>query len=227
MWSYVLIPVAGSALGAAYTSIWPPSGKVVSAFQHFAAGVVFYAAAGELLPDATRRPLVWPIVIGGAIGIIVMLALRAATEKAEEGPTGLIAASAFDALIDGIVLGLGFNAGQQQGLVLAIALGIEFLFLGLSIAGAFAKDASRKLVIGATIGVSLGVPLGSLVALPIGNWSEPYRMGAFTFGLIALLYLVTEELLTEAHEKPETSWAVAMFFIGFLALTVLDQALRS
>jgi ZIP family zinc transporter len=34
-----------------------------------------------------------------------------------------------DALIDGLVLGLGFNAGQQQGTLLAIALAIEFLFL--------------------------------------------------------------------------------------------------
>ena len=42
-----------------------------------------------------------------------------------------------------------------------------------------------------------------------------------------LLYLVAEELLTEAHEKPETSWGMAMFFLGFLALIVLDQALRS
>ena len=65
--------------------------------------------------------------------------------------------------------GLVFNAGQQQGLVLAIALAVEFLFLGLSIAGAFGKNSSRLLVIGTTAGIALGVPLGSLIAPPIGS----------------------------------------------------------
>ena len=53
------------------------------------------------------------------------------TEGAEEASTGLIATSALDALVDGLVLGLGFNAGQKQGTLLASALAIEFLFLGL------------------------------------------------------------------------------------------------
>jgi len=227
MWFYVFIPVGVAALGAIYTSVWPPSDKMVNAFQHFAAGVVFYAAAGELLPDATQRPWIWPIIIGGVLGITVMLLLRHFTEKAKQGPAGLLAASGFDAVIDGIVLGLGFSAGQHQGLLLAIALAIEFLFLGLSIAGAFNRKTSRWLVIGGTVSVSLGVPLGSLLALPIGTWPLSYRMAAFAFGLVALLYLVAEELLAEAHEKPETNWGTTMFFVGFLALTVLDQALRS
>jgi ZIP family zinc transporter len=37
----------------------------------------------------------------------------------------------------------------------------------------------------------------------------------------ALLYLVTEELLVEAHEVAETPWAAAMFFAGFLLFLVL------
>lgn len=48
---------------------------------------------------------------------------------------------------------------------------------------------------------------------------------AFAFGLIAFLYLVTEELLTEAHKNPETAWGAASFFVGFLALTVLNQVI--
>lgn len=226
MWYFVFIPVVVSVLGAVGTLLWPPRPKVVGAVQHFAAGVVFYAAAGELLPDATRRPLIWPVVLGGAIGIGVMLLLRRFTQQTEEGSVGLVAASAVDALMDGIVLGLGLSAGQQQGLLLAIALAVEFLFLSLSLAGAFGQGRSRWLAIGTTAGVSLGVPLGSLIAIPIAPLPAPARMTAFAFGLIALLYLVAEELLVEAHEKPETSWAVAAFFVGFLALMVLDQALR-
>lgn len=48
------------------------------------------------------------------------------------------------------------------------------------------------------------------------------REGVISFGQAALLYLVTEELLVEAHEVKETLPATAMFFIGILALIVLD-----
>ena len=42
------------------------------------------------------------------------------------------------------------------------------------------------------------------------------------FGAAALLYLVTEELLVEAHEVPDTPLLTAMFFVGFLALFILE-----
>lgn len=112
-----------------------------------------------------------------------------APERYEEGPTGLIAASALDALIDGLVLGLGFNAGAKQGLLLAIALAIEFLFLALSIAGAFAKGRSRWAVIGTATGVSLAVPLRVGLSRPVRGLPETWQAVAFAFGLVALLYL--------------------------------------
>ncbi len=222
MWFYTFVPAIVATAGAVYTVLWPPGEKAVGAVQHFAAGVVFYAAAGELLPDAVRGGSAWWVVFGGAIGILAMLLLRHLTEKAR-GPAGLGGASAIDALIDGLVLGLGFTAGQHQGMLLAIALAIEFLFLGLSIATAFAQGTSRWVVVGATAGIALIVPIGALSAIPIGSLPTPYQTAAYAFGLIAFLYLVTEELLVEAHEKPETAWGAALFFIGFLALTVLDE----
>lgn len=227
MWFYAFIPVAVAALGATWTTLRPPAPKLVGAVQHFAAGVVFYAAAGEILPDMTRQGTIWTIILGGAIGIATMLLLRHLSDSAEQGPIGLVAASGLDALIDGLVLGLGFEAGWQQGTLLAIALAVEFLFLGLSIAGAFGQGSRRRTVIGSATGVALAVPLGVLIAQPIGRLPKIWRAVAFAFGLIALLYLVTEELLTEAHEKPETAWGAAMFFIGFLALTVVNEMMMS
>ena len=49
--------------------------------------------------------------------------------------------------------------------------------------------------------------------------------GFLSFGLMALLYLVTEELLVEAHEKPDTPRISAMFFIGFLGLLLIEELL--
>ncbi|REM92600.1 ZIP family metal transporter, partial [Mycobacterium tuberculosis] len=38
------------------------------------------------------------------------------------------------------------------------------------------------------------------------------------FAAAALLWLVVEELLVEAHETPERPWMAVMFFAGFLIL---------
>ncbi len=222
-WVFAAIPVGVATLGAAWTSLRPPPPKVIGTVQHFAAGIVFYAAAGEILPDVIRQGAIWPVVVGGGLGILAMLGLRHVTERIEAGPAGLIGAAAIDALIDGLVLGLGFHAGRKQGELLAIALAVEFLFLGLSIAGAFGARARSAIVVAASAGVALAVPLGVLVAIPIGHLPPIWQTAAFAFGLIALLYLVTEELLTEAHEKPETAFGPAAFFVGFLALTVLNE----
>ena len=43
-----------------------------------------------------------------------------------------------------------------------------------------------------------------------------------SFGCAVLPYLVTEKLLVEAHEVPETPLVTAMFFAGSLLLFVPD-----
>ena len=48
---YTLIPVAAAVIGATVAVNTRPGPVLVSAIQHFAAGVVFAAAAVEILPD--------------------------------------------------------------------------------------------------------------------------------------------------------------------------------
>jgi ZIP family zinc transporter len=51
------------------------------------------------------------------------------------------------------------------------------------------------------------------------GFTSPPAVGTATGGAVvavALLYLVTEELLVEAYEVPETPLSTAMFFIGSL-----------
>ena len=51
MWLYTLIPVL-AAIGVAWYAVsWAPGPHLMAAIQHFAAGLVFAAAAGETLPD--------------------------------------------------------------------------------------------------------------------------------------------------------------------------------
>lgn len=220
-WLYACIPVAAAGAGVLYTTLRPPSERAISAIQHFAAGVIFYAAAGELLPDTARHGLAGAAVAGGALGIAAVMLLRHWTEQSRSS-TGLIGASAIDALVDGMVLGLGFNAGAHQGRLLALALGIEFMFLGLSVS-ATDRNSARWRVFRSTLGIALAVPLGASIARPIARLAAPYQTAAFAFGLVAVLYLVTEELLVEAHKRPETYWGTSLLFVGFLMMLALDE----
>ncbi len=44
-----------------------------------------------------------------------------------------------------------------------------------------------------------------------------------SIGLAALLFLVTQELLTEAHEETETPLLTLAFFVGFLLFLLLGM----
>lgn len=224
--AYTLMPLAALTLGAIATTIGKPGPRLRSGIQHIAAGVVFAAAASEILPDVKHGGPLLAVILGAVTGIAAMLAIKAIGKKVH-GPIGLAVATGIDLLVDGLVLGISFTAGAQQGVLLTIALTIEVLFLGLTLVGAFGESMTRVRAIGATVAIGLALPLGALLGGPVGTFSQPLRTGFYAFGLIALLYLVTEELLVEAHEETgETPLVTSMFFFGFLAILVVEQLMQ-
>lgn len=223
--TYSLIPVIAVLVGAILTAVRRPSPALASAIQHLAAGVVFAAAATEILPEIKHDAAPFSTAVGGAIGVIVMLGLKS-IEGRTRGPLALIGAIAVDLLIDGMVLGLAFIAGAKAGFLLAIALTLEVLFLGVTVTEELGDTIQSKArVVAITFGLALLLPIGTLVALPVAQLSPTVIAGFLSFGLIALLYLVTEELLVEAHEKPDTPLISAMFFVGFLGLMLFEEVI--
>lgn len=222
-WMYTLLPAAVAVLGSMVAVRGRPGPVLVSAIQHFAAGVVFAAAASEILPDVLHRGLPIATLIGGGAGVVVMLLVKQ-LETFIKGSIGLIVAIAIDLLIDGVVLGIGFVAGMKIGLLLTMALTIEVLFLGITMAADLRQSGrSAFMTIVATIFLVLFLPLGAFLAMPIGQLSAPLQAGFLSFGLVALLYLVTEELLVDAHTVPDRPWVTATFFVGFLLLLTIEE----
>ena len=140
-------------------------------------------------------------------------------------PTSLLITLGVDILVDGLLIGIGFAAGVKQGLMLLVALSIEALFLGLSAAVALAQvGASWARIIGTNVGLSLLLAAGVVAGVFVfGNLTGAAKEIVLSFGAAALLYLVTEELLVEAHEEPETPLLTAMFFVGFVVLLVVEM----
>jgi ZIP family zinc transporter len=140
-------------------------------------------------------------------------------------PTSLLITLGIDVLIDGLLIGVGFAAGAKQGVLITVALTIELLFLGLSAAVALAQaGATRARIVGVTAGLGFLLAFGAVVGTSLlGNLSGMPKEIVLSFGAAALLYLVTEELLVEAHEEPETPLLTAMFFVGFVVLLVIEM----
>jgi len=221
------IPVLAATLAGVVATIWPPRARVTSAVQHFAAGVVFAAAAIELLPELLRHSPV-ATILGFALGIVVMFGLRWATERLEQpasrGVVSLIAATGVDFLVDGLVLGAGFAAGGQTGSLLTVAVTIEYLFVGISIAAAMGAQASRWRTIGVPFGLALLTTVGAAVGVVMLQVVPGDVLATvLAFGAVAFMYLVTEELLVKAHEQGETAGGSALFFIGFLLYLVIEE----
>ena len=230
---FALLPVATMIIGGA-VAVWrPPNAKWRSAILHFAAGVVFSVVAVELLPDVVSRHRPLEVVIGFGLGVAVPLGLRAWNERKTGGKandegtsSGLLFGVGVDIAIDGLLLGIGFAAGQKEGVLLTLALASELLSLGLATASALGgAGASRARNLATVSGVALLFLVGAGAgATLLSSLSDEWLELVLSFGLAALLFLVTEELLTEAHEEAESPLLTAAFFGGFLLFLLLGMS---
>ncbi len=231
--TFAAVPAVAVVVGGLAAAIRTPGPKVQSAVQHIAAGVLFAALATELLPDVVHRRLPWVTLGGFALGVIAMLLLKAFARRLEEReekatplalPTSLLLASALDIALDGLLIGVSFAAGERQGLLITIAMTLEVLFLGVATAAAMRGPNARRLVLATTITFAVLLMAGAGIgAYFLASASANLLDGVLSFGVAALLDLVTEELLTEAHEVDETPLLTSMFFVGFLALLMIEM----
>ena len=130
-----------------------------------------------------------------------------------------------DTLVDGFVIGLGFVVGGGTGALFAVALAIELFFLGLSASASVVQSGKPgwwTLAVG--LGLGLLVMIGSAAGvILLGGTSGFVVTVVLAFGAIALLYLVTEELLVNVRNVPETPWHTLVLFTGFILVFVIEM----
>jgi ZIP family zinc transporter len=220
------IPALVALGGGVLAAFWTPSHSTRSLIQHFAAGVVLAALAVELLPEIGREHAPGPVLIASfALGSLFMYGLKLWTLRLEHAAvaagtsgglsTGLLLATFIDVATDGFIIGAGFAAGGETGTILALGLSVELLFLGLALTSE-ATAGWRIVAISGALGITVLVfaLLGNLL---LAGASHAVIGGTLAFSAAALLYLVTEELLMEAHEVEEKPVSTLVLFGGFLA----------
>jgi len=232
-----------TTLGAAAVFCLPPKPRpeLQRVFLGFAAGVMTAAAVWSLLLPAighlaaAGRPLWVTPALGMAAGAVFLGALDAWMPRLCPGDGGeparrdalLIAAITFHNIPEGMAVGLAFAmAADGEGLAaaaaLALGIGIQNFPEGAAVAlPLLEKGQSRRRAF--CMGVLSGAvePVFGLLAALTAAAAAPMMPALLSFAAGAMLYVVAQELVPQAHSRGGTFG----FLLGFLFMMVLDVAL--
>jgi len=226
------IPVAAAFIGAMVAAVRPPGRVARSSIQHFAAGVIFSVVAVDLLPGVRLGHDPFEVGWTFAAGLALMLGIDEVVKRfnhsgahaGASGPSpGQLVPIGVDLLLDGLLIGIAMTAGLKQGILLTIALTLELFSLGLAMALSFGAAKLWVRVLAPT-GIACLMIVGALLGTSVLAGASVHTLaGLLSFGCAALLFLVTEELLIEAHESADTAVTTTMFFAGFLIFLLLGM----
>ena len=229
-WSslWTVLPAAIVLVAGVLTLLLQPGKKLTSAMQHLCAGLIISAVAVELLPESIGEGHSMYFAAGGyAAGLVIVYTIRFVSRRVDgESSAGLLATVGIDIAVDALLVGI--SAATLAGLgaaVVAGSLSLEAGFLVMATAGTLlARSWSKTKVLAAVVAMAvLTLGLG-MVGFYASTVLPPNVLTAVTgLGVSALLYLVVEELLVEAHadEEGETSIGSMLFFVGFGVPTML------
>jgi len=232
-----------TTLGAASVFLFRKRNSMVfqRIFLGFAAGVMIAASVWSLLIPAIERAeeagqVGWIPAAGGfAIGVAFLMVLHQLLphlhpgESKPEGlpskwdrPTLLFTAVTLHNIPEGMSVGLLF----AMAVALAIGIGIQNVPEGAAVALPMLQEgmsAPKAFALGALSGLAEPV-FGILVVLFAGLIS-PYMPWMLAFSAGAMMYVVVEELIPEAHLGEHSNAGTLGVMAGFLVMMILDVAL--
>lgn len=220
-------------LGGLLGSRLRPGKRFRAVVAHLVGGLVLGIAAADLMPAASDSGHPLALAIGFCLGFSLLLVINAVLEDPDDNSVQsrprpmllLMLPFLIDSLIDGLVVGISSKAaGQQWVIPVAVALEMGLATLGLGTLLGRGAGRWRSRVSGALMAVTYVIGLS--VSLVITNGLQgPALTGTLAFGTAALIYLVVEEVMKEAHAREEDDSGVVnvAFFIGLLCIWLLDS----
>lgn len=240
---FMLAPAVATGLGG--LAVYPmasPSQRLLDTLLGGAAGVMLAATSFSLLVPAFDEGDLGKVLIGFALGGVAIALLdglmphlharfiphegSAESKRIDRRGWMVLAALTIHNFPEGMAVGVAFAAGGPDlGIPLALAISVQNIPEGA--AGAFPLVAAgRPRWQAALVAFASGVvePVAAFAAFGIVELIGGLLPFALAFSAAAMLYVVVDELLPEAHERGfyrETSLAL---LIGFAVMMALDNA---
>ena len=234
---------AMTTLGAAVVFFFSgePRPRFQKAMLGFAAGVMTAASVWSLLLPAIDQaaeialPGWLPAAAGTLLGVVFLAALDALLPHLRRRPmneawrqnTLLMTAITLHNVPEGMAVGLAFALAAEGenfagAAALAMGIGIQNFPEGAAIALPLRQEGQSRWR-AFTGGMLSGIvePLFGILVVLLAAWAQPLMPWLLSFAAGAMLYVVVEELVPQAHSRAGTCG----FVMGFLIMMVLDVAL--
>ena len=227
------LPALALVVGGALGSTIRPGPKVRGIVAHLVGGLVLGTAAADLMPSATAAGHPLALAIGFCLGFILLLLINTFVDDSRQSELSrprpmllLLLPFLIDALIDGLVVGVSGDVGEN-GWVISVAIAMEMGLAALGLGTLLGRGGSRwrSTVAGSLMAV---IYLAGLLASHLIKQllEGPGMTGLLAFGTAALIYLAVEEVMKEAHRDGEEDSGIVnvALFIGILSVWLLDRA---
>lgn len=228
----LILPAISMALGGLLGSRIRPGKRFRAVVAHLVGGLVLGIAAADLMPAASNSGHPVALAIGFCLGFSLLLVINAVLEEPHDSPEHgrprpmllLMLPFLVDSLIDGLVVGISSEAAEQQWVIpVAVALEMGLATLGLGTLLGRGASRWRSTLSGALMAGTYLIGLSISLSFTSGL-QGPALTGTLAFGTAALIYLVVEEVMKEAHARGEDDSGLVnvAFFIGLLCIWLLD-----
>ena len=229
----MILPALTLMGGGALGSRFHPGHRLRGMIAHLVGGLVLGTAAADLMPAASSSGHPLALALGFCLGFSLLLVINAVLKEPELPSAGerarplsiLLLPFLVDSLIDGLVVGISSEA-TSNGWIIPIAVALEMGLAALGVGTLLGRGAGRWRCSLAGVLMGLTYLLGLGVSQWLGDWFRGAALtGLLAFGTAALIYLVVEEVMKEAHADGEDDSGVVnlAFFIGLLVVWLLDS----
>lgn len=229
------------------------SRKMQTLFLGFAAGIMVAASVfGLLIPsiegtEATGGIGWIPAAGGFALGAIFLLVLdriiphlhpesniTEGMSSSMKRTTLLVSAVTIHNIPEGMAVGLSFALAAQASdpslygtaIALALGIGIQNFPEGAAVSLPLRQEgmsAPRAFLVGCLSGIV--EPLFGILMVVLASFIAPVMPWLLAFAAGAMMYVVIEELIPEAHLGEHSNIATLSVLLGFLIMMILDVAL--
>ena len=197
----------------------------------FAAGAILAIAFLHLMPHSLEhndKALIF--IFGGFMAFYFLEAFfvlhsGAAIHYRERRRTrGMVAFYGlfFHSLVDGVIIGAGFEADTSLGVVLALGIILHELPEGMTTFSMLLETLDRKRAVWMSVAVALATPLGTTaVFFDLDGMSAGAMGGLVGVAAGSFLYIAASDLIPETHEGK--GYQNALFLLaGVIAMALLS-----
>lgn len=229
------MPALGNFFGGLLAEILNVSEKALSLALHLAAGIILAVIGIELMPEAlAAEPPYVPIlafVAGSGFFILLDKSIEYVQNRfggrAQKGMSAAVAiyiGVAIDLFSDGVMIGTGSTVAPGLGLLLALGQVPADIPEGFATIATFkARQVKKRTRL--LLSASFAIPI--FIGATVGYWAvrdspEIVKLTLLAFVAGILLTVALEEMLTEAHDRPDSRWAALFLSGGFALFTFLS-----